>query len=43
MELQESYQLNSFDVKTLFTNIPLNDTTDIFLRVIDIDKEVNTI
>ena len=42
MELHKSCQMISFDVKLLFTNVPLNDTIDIFLRRICIDKEINT-
>ena len=41
MELNEIYRMISFDVKSLFTNIPLTDTIDILLRRIYIDKEIN--
>ena len=42
MELHESYQIISFDVKPLFTNVPLNGTIDILLRRVYIDSETNT-
>ena len=42
MELHENYQIISFDVKSLFTNVPLNDTIDILLRRVYIDSEINT-
>ena len=32
----------SFDVSSLFTNVPLDYTIDIILRRIYIDKEINT-
>lgn len=32
----------SFDVISLFTNVPLDKTIDIILRKIDMDKEVDT-
>ena len=41
MELHESYQMISFGVKSLFTNVPLSDTIDILFRQIYIDKEIN--
>ena len=42
MELHESYQIVSFDVKSLFTNVPLNGTIDILLRRVYIDSKTNT-
>ena len=42
MQLHESYQMFPFDIKLLFTNVPSNDTIDILLRRIYIDKEINT-
>ena len=36
------WQMISFNVKSLFTNVSLNDTMDILLRNIYLDKEINT-
>ena len=41
MELHESYQMFSIDIKLLFTNVPSSDTIDVLLRRIYIDKEIN--
>ena len=30
--VRDGYQLNSFDVKRFFTNVPLNETINIILR-----------
>ena len=38
MELHESYQMILFDVKSLFTDVPLNDIIDTLLR--HIHKEI---
>lgn len=41
MEQHKNYHIISFDLKSLFTDVPLNDTTDIDLWCIYIKKETN--
>ena len=38
----DGYQMVSFDVTSLFTIVPLDETTEIILRRVYIDQEINT-
>ena len=41
-KVPDGYQMVSFDVTSLFTNVPLSDTIDLILRRIYIDMEIDT-
>ena len=40
--IPNNYKLGSFDVKTLFTNVPLDTAINVNLRRMYKDKETNT-
>ena len=40
--IPNNYKLGSFDVKTLFTNVPLDTAINVNLRRMYKDKEINT-
>ena len=42
VKISDGHQLISFDVKSLFTNVPLQKTIDIILKRIYENKEINT-
>ena len=42
LKVSDGHQLISFDVKSLFTNVPLEKTIDIILKRIYENKEINT-
>ena len=41
-KVPDGYHIVSFDVTSLFTNVPLDETIEIILRRVYIDKEINT-
>ena len=41
-KVPDDYHMVSFDVTSIFTNVPLVETIEIILRKVDIDKEINT-
>ena len=41
-KVPDGYQMVSFDVTSLFTNVPLDETIEIILRRVYIDQEINT-
>ena len=43
VKVSNGHQLISFDVKSLFTNVPLQKTIDIILKCIYENKEINTL